>query len=126
LTIKPAVPPKPNADDDWETDPDFINDISEKESRWGARTVTGSGHQESIRLDQLREEVLKSDRELKEKQDMPKPSLGYGGSFGIETGRQDKSAVGWEHNEKTVPHASQKGTSCILYVHINVLVFLRL
>jgi hypothetical protein len=21
---KPAVPPKPNAEDDWETDPDFI------------------------------------------------------------------------------------------------------
>lgn len=93
--LKPAVPPKPKQDDDWETDPDFIvsrilfilisfsflpfqNNVDEKESRWGAKTVEGSGHQESIRLDQLREEVLKSDRELKEKQlkTMPKSSEG--------------------------------------------------
>lgn len=25
------------------------NDVSEKEQRWGAKTVAGSGHQESIR-----------------------------------------------------------------------------
>uniref|UniRef100_A0A8C9ER08 Cortactin n=1 Tax=Pavo cristatus TaxID=9049 RepID=A0A8C9ER08_PAVCR len=34
--------------DDWETDPDFVNDVSEKEQRWGAKTVKGSGHQEHI------------------------------------------------------------------------------
>uniref|UniRef100_A0A3B4ASU4 Hematopoietic cell-specific Lyn substrate 1 n=1 Tax=Periophthalmus magnuspinnatus TaxID=409849 RepID=A0A3B4ASU4_9GOBI len=36
--------------DDWETDPDFENDVSEKEQRWGAKTVAGSGHQEHINL----------------------------------------------------------------------------
>ncbi|MEQ2175784.1 hypothetical protein GOODEAATRI_021282 [Goodea atripinnis] len=63
--------------DDWETDPDFEvpifttsflllsycsmclrfyfwdffqNDVSEKEQRWGAKTVAGSGHQEHIEL----------------------------------------------------------------------------
>lgn len=35
--------------DDWETDPDFVNDVSEKEQRWGAKTVKGSGHQEHIK-----------------------------------------------------------------------------
>ncbi len=35
-------------DDDWETDPDFVNDISEKESRWGSKSVEGSGKQESF------------------------------------------------------------------------------
>ncbi|XP_044539339.1 src substrate protein p85-like [Gracilinanus agilis] len=35
--------------DDWETDPDFVNDVSEKEQRWGAKTVQGSGHQEHIK-----------------------------------------------------------------------------
>jgi len=44
--------------DEWETDPDFVNDVSEKEQRWGARTVEGSGHQASMKLDQLREEVV--------------------------------------------------------------------
>ena len=43
--------------DEWETDPDFVNDVSEKEQRWGAKTVEGSGHQASMKLDQLREQV---------------------------------------------------------------------
>lgn len=30
-------------DDEWETDPDFINDVTEEEQRWGSRTVPGSG-----------------------------------------------------------------------------------
>ena len=24
-------------DDDWETDPDYVNDVSEQEQRWGGR-----------------------------------------------------------------------------------------
>lgn len=32
-----------NEDDDWETDPDFINDVTEQEQRWGSKTVEGSG-----------------------------------------------------------------------------------
>jgi len=43
--------------DEWETDPDFVNDVSEQEQRWGAKTVEGSGHQASMKLDKLREEV---------------------------------------------------------------------
>lgn len=30
-------------DDDWETDPDFVNDVSEQEQRWGSKTIDGSG-----------------------------------------------------------------------------------
>ena len=30
-------------DDDWETDPDFVNDVTEQEQRWGSKTVEGSG-----------------------------------------------------------------------------------
>jgi len=43
--------------DEWETDPDFVNDVSEQEQRWGAKTVEGSGHQASMKLDKLRDEV---------------------------------------------------------------------
>ncbi|KAJ3291979.1 hypothetical protein HDU79_001849 [Rhizoclosmatium sp. JEL0117] len=28
------MPPKKD-DDDWDTDPDFVNDVSEKDQRWG-------------------------------------------------------------------------------------------
>ena len=37
----PALPQQD--DDDWETDPDFVNDVTEQEQRWGAKTVEGSG-----------------------------------------------------------------------------------
>lgn len=30
-------------DDDWETDPDFVNDVTEQEQRWGSKTIEGSG-----------------------------------------------------------------------------------
>ena len=28
----------------------FQNDVSEQEQRWGAKTIEGSGHQESLKL----------------------------------------------------------------------------
>lgn len=33
----------PLEDDDWETDPNFENDVTEQEQRWGSKTVEGSG-----------------------------------------------------------------------------------
>ena len=37
---------------------------------------------------------------------------GFGGKFGVQNDRQDKSAVGWEHIEKVEKHESQKGINC--------------
>ena len=34
---------------------------------------------------------------------------GFGGQFGVQNDRQDKSAVGWDHQEKLTKHESQKG-----------------
>lgn len=34
---------------------------------------------------------------------------GFGGKFGVQTDRQDKSALGWDHQEKLQLHESQKG-----------------
>ena len=36
-------------------------------------------------------------------------SFGFGGKFGVQKDRLDKSAVGWEHHEKVDKHESQKG-----------------
>lgn len=36
---------------------------------------------------------------------------GFGGKFGVQTDRQDKSAVGWDHVEKVAKHESQKDYS---------------
>uniref|UniRef100_A0A8D2QDU7 Cortactin n=1 Tax=Zonotrichia albicollis TaxID=44394 RepID=A0A8D2QDU7_ZONAL len=95
--------------DDWETDPDFVNDVSEKEQRWGAKTVNGSGHQEHINIHQLRENVFQEHQNLKERelQTGPKASHGYGGKFGVEQDRMDKSAVGHEYQSKLSKHCSQ-------------------
>ncbi|XP_044050145.1 src substrate cortactin-like isoform X6 [Siniperca chuatsi] len=102
-----------DAGDDWETDPDFENDVSEKEQRWGAKTVSGSGHQEHIDIHQLRETVSTEHTSLKQKEldTMPKASHGYGGKFGVQQDRMDKSAVGHDYQSKLSKHCSQTDTS---------------
>uniref|UniRef100_A0A8C7ZBD4 Cortactin n=1 Tax=Oryzias sinensis TaxID=183150 RepID=A0A8C7ZBD4_9TELE len=99
--------------DDWETDPDFENDVSEKEQRWGAKTVAGSGHQEHIDIHHLREAVSTEHTSLKQKEleTMPKASHGYGGKFGVQQDRMDKSAVGHDYQSQLSKHCSQTDTS---------------
>ena len=43
---------------------------------------------------------------------------GFGGKYGIQNDRQDKSAVGWDHQEAVQKHESQKGIIYQVY-HIN-------
>ncbi|XP_058461609.1 src substrate cortactin isoform X2 [Malaya genurostris] len=101
----------PAEDDDWETDPDFVNDVSEQEQRWGSKTVEGSGRSAgAIDMQQLRQETERADADKKQK-DGPKSSHGYGGKFGVEKDRMDKSALGHDHLEKLEKHASQKDYS---------------
>uniref|UniRef100_A0A914HLL5 SH3 domain-containing protein n=1 Tax=Globodera rostochiensis TaxID=31243 RepID=A0A914HLL5_GLORO len=91
LGVKPAPPLKPaqEDEDDWETDPDFLNNVSEKE------------------------DVLKSDQIEKERKFalMPKPSDGYGGKFGVQHDRVDQCAVGFDYQGKVEGHASQRDYS---------------
>ena len=41
-------------------------------------------------------------------------SHGFGGQYGVESEKQDKSAVGFDHQERLSQHESQKGIQ-----HIN-------
>lgn len=95
--------------DDWDTDPDFVNDISEKEQRWGAKTIEGSGRTEHINIHQLRNKVSEEHDILKKREleSGPKASHGYGGRFGVERDRMDKSAVGHEYVAEVEKHSSQ-------------------
>ena len=34
-------------------------------------------------------------------------AVGFGGKFGVQADRQDKSAVGWDHHERLHQHESQ-------------------
>ncbi|XP_042326313.1 src substrate cortactin-like isoform X2 [Sceloporus undulatus] len=95
--------------DDWDTDPDFMNDISEKEQRWGAKTIEGSGRGEHIDIHALRSKVSEEHEVLKKKEleTAPKASYGYGGKFGKEQDRMDKSALGHEYVAEVGMHSSQ-------------------
>ncbi|KAG1676607.1 Src substrate cortactin [Nymphon striatum] len=98
------------ADDDWETDPDFVNDVSEEEQRWGSKTIEGSGRTSGpINISELRHQVAEDDAKIKKKQleSGPKASYGYGGKFGVQQDRMDNCAVGNEYEGKTEKHASQ-------------------
>uniref|UniRef100_A0A7N6BA21 SH3 domain-containing protein n=1 Tax=Anabas testudineus TaxID=64144 RepID=A0A7N6BA21_ANATE len=125
--------------DDWETDPDFENDVSEQEQRWGAKTIEGSGRKEHIRYKDLRSKVAVEHEQVKQKESTPKASYGYGGKFGVEKDRMDKvntrvesyikamykssfedmhvifvslqSAMGFEYKAEAQQHASQKDYS---------------
>lgn len=97
-------------DDDWETDPDFINDVTEEEQRWGSKTVEGSGRTSAaINIQELRTNVAKDDADLKKKilESGLQASYGYGGKFGVQADRMDKSAVGHDYVARVEKHASQ-------------------
>lgn len=60
-------------------------------------------------MNQLREETEKADADLKKKEiEIKNPGHGYGGKFGIETDRMDKSAMGHDYIGKVEKHGSQK------------------
>lgn len=44
-------------------------------------------------------------------------SSGFGGKYGIEKDRQDKSAVGWDHVEQLQKHDSQSGMFLNNFLH---------
>ncbi|OQV13651.1 Src substrate protein p85 [Hypsibius exemplaris] len=95
-------------DDDWDTDPDYVNNVSEKDQRWGAKHIAGSGHQASVDLKKLREEVRSDDTSIKKKlADDQNTGYGYGGKYGVETDRMDKSAKGADYHEPKAQHTSQ-------------------
>jgi cortactin len=64
-------------------------------------------------VQKLREDVKKDDLIVKKKQtelhSSVNPSLGYGGKYGVQQDRVDKSAVGFEYQHATEKHSSQKG-----------------
>ena len=47
----------------------------------------------------------------------PDYKTGFGGDFGIQSDRVDKSAVGWEHHEQIDKHESQKGKFFFAFLH---------
>ncbi|KAL5273073.1 HCLS1 family protein [Megaselia abdita] len=98
-----------NDSDDWETDADYVNDLTEEEQRWGSKNGRSAT---SIDMQKLREETEESDKAIKSSYLKElNTGFGYGGKFGVEQDRMDKSAVGHDYVGKTEKHASQKDYS---------------
>lgn len=95
-------------DDDWDTDPNYVNNVTEEEQRWGGGRTVGA-----IDMHALREQTTQEDLQLKKKtlSQGPQASYGYGGKFGVEQDRMDRSALGHEHIEQVEKHSSQKDYS---------------
>lgn len=55
ISAAPAQNPTDDGSDDWETDPDFINDINEEQQRYGVDGKTAG----AIDMQKLREETEK-------------------------------------------------------------------
>ena len=55
----PAIIPRPGDedDDDWETDPDFVNNMSEEQQRWGGARDTGTIDMDAFRRDVQQEDA---------------------------------------------------------------------
>ncbi|KAI9220253.1 hypothetical protein BC828DRAFT_383973 [Blastocladiella britannica] len=77
-------------DDDWETDPDFVNDVSEKASRWGSKsvpeTMAKSEGDDPADLAAIRDAV-RAQHDAKVVAEYKKEggfSRGYGGAYGVE------------------------------------------
>uniref|UniRef100_A0A3Q2ZQ69 Cortactin n=1 Tax=Kryptolebias marmoratus TaxID=37003 RepID=A0A3Q2ZQ69_KRYMA len=103
--------------DDWETDPDFEVPVVHLNMNLGF-ILQISSSSNFVMILYLRETVSTEHTTLKQKEleNMPKASHGYGGKFGVQQDRmdKDKSALGWDHQEKLQLHESQKGTAASL------------
>lgn len=93
--------------DDWETDPDFVSDMDEMDQRWGSKHRTVG----SINMSELMDEVRKDHKTMTEKLNHSSQkdySGGFGGKFGIQHDRKDKSALDYDYHEQLSKHTSQE------------------
>ena len=82
---------KESKQDEWETDPDYVNSISEKEQRWGNHDSLKQT-ENPVNLAQLREQVIsKNDTKSKE-------------SWNQRYGQDMKSSYGLKQSKKE-PHS---------------------
>ncbi|KAJ3313806.1 Hematopoietic lineage cell-specific protein [Blyttiomyces sp. JEL0837] len=65
MTTVPAVKPTASDDDDWETDPDFVNNVSEKDQRWGNQKTIPAGDKPVVNMADLRSNVITQHEQIK-------------------------------------------------------------
>jgi len=68
------------ADDDWDTDPDYVNDLPEKDTRWGSKIIQpekGSALKNAPDLTTFAKQVQEQDQQALQEEYQAKRSL-YG------------------------------------------------
>ncbi|KOB68717.1 putative cortactin, partial [Operophtera brumata] len=116
IDVKTAAPVEA---DDWDTDPDYVNDVTEHEQSYGGKfgvqqdrmDKSAMGH-DYVGKTEKHSAAGWEHRETVEKHSSQKDySSGFGGKYGVQTDSQDAAALGWDQLQHTAPHDSQKGTS---------------
>jgi len=67
---KKIIQENSNDPDEWDTDPDFVNTVTEKEQRWGSKTIQGSGRIDSVDIQKLRDEVKQDETKKKKEEEL--------------------------------------------------------
>ncbi|KCV68886.1 hypothetical protein H696_04303 [Fonticula alba] len=93
-------------DDDWDTDPTFVNDVSEREQRFGSKTVANSGRtEEVIDIHALRSTTIHTheSKVRSEYEARGKFSFGYGGAHGVHNSDQSVGTSASPAAHESVP-----------------------
>ncbi|CAF1117082.1 unnamed protein product, partial [Didymodactylos carnosus] len=98
------------ADDDFDTDPSYVNDVDEKQQRYGSQTVPGSGHTDHVDFESVQEKMKTASNQTKTSYQAKNPNSGYGGTYGTEK-TMDKNAVDYTYRSETEKHGSQKDST---------------
>uniref|UniRef100_A0A4W3H0N9 Uncharacterized protein n=1 Tax=Callorhinchus milii TaxID=7868 RepID=A0A4W3H0N9_CALMI len=76
---------------------------------WWRRTETTGRRTPTLSVHELRQNVAQDHQSIRQREDAvgAKASYGYGGRFGVEQDRMDKSALGNEYVANVAKHSSQ-------------------
>ncbi|TPX37567.1 hypothetical protein SmJEL517_g00671 [Synchytrium microbalum] len=78
--------PKKKDDDDWDSDPSFVNDVSEKNSRWGSKSngvASKADKDEIVDIAELRKHITQSHDEKTSKEWIQKNGGDVKQSYGV-------------------------------------------
>ncbi|TPX39572.1 hypothetical protein SeMB42_g06319 [Synchytrium endobioticum] len=76
----------PHATADWETDPNWVNDVSEKNQRWGSKSngvLSKSDKADLVDIADLRKKAVQAHQDTSLKEWLEKKGTGVKESYGV-------------------------------------------
>ncbi|TPX70916.1 hypothetical protein SpCBS45565_g01403 [Spizellomyces sp. 'palustris'] len=82
-TTGQPIQPTPSVEDDWDSDPTFINDVSEKNQRWGNQKTVERGEKELEDMEELRKKVIEQNDKKAKDEWIKQTGSGIKESYGV-------------------------------------------